>query len=392
MATASGAKAKWWWPSVRLQGGIAAAQLALATVLLVSASSLTEATRETLTLDPGFPVDEIQTASIQLPSTMRDAEVRNGFFRGLRDELWATGSPGIAFSDEPPLTNSRWSMTVRLPRDRDRTGISLPRMAVTPNYFKVMGISLIRGRTMSGDDEARELLVNQAAVRLLWPDDDPIGQILLAERGEDITAYQVVGIVKDVATHGLGETRPVIYRAPNYFNPTLLMRGMSPSTLEHIRTAAIRLEPMAGVSIRPLNSFSRESLALRMLGGQVGWSMGLVGLLLATCGIYAFFSHMVETRRKEIGIRVALGGRPVQIVLSVLRRTQRVVLAGLGVGFGLSLLLEPVLRSLRFELNTFSPLVLVEIGGIIASAAIVATVVPAWRSVRVDAVTMLRSE
>jgi ABC-type antimicrobial peptide transport system permease subunit len=101
---------------------------------------------------------------------------------------------------------------------------------------------------------------------------------------------------------------------------------------------------------------------------------------------------MVETRRKEIGIRVALGGRPVQIVLSVLRRTQRVVLAGLGVGFGLSLLLEPVLRSLRFELNTFSPLVLVEIGGIIASAAIVATVVPAWRSVRVDAVTMLRSE
>ena len=375
----------------RLRRLLLATQIALATVLLTSAGLLARAVSHALTLDPGFMLQELQAVRIALPAgTTLRAHV--DFHRALEDAIRQSELAAVALADEPPLSDSRYSITVRHPHERDGPVRSFRNQPVSSNYFDVTGVRLLRGRAPA-DAGRREIAVSDSAARQLWPDADPIGRMLLAgSRSADLTTLEVVGIAADVSVNTLGETEPVIYRGSSYVRPTLLVRDLSPGVVDRLRTLATGLEPRAVVTARPLRDNARESLAVSMAGSRIAWAIGGLALLLAAVGACGVFAYAVEERRREIGIRIALGARVSQVVRFVVGRLQGTVVVGLATGLALAAAAAPLLGGFLYGLSPFDAVAYLQVAGILAATAAAATWLPARRAARVDPVATLRSD
>jgi predicted permease len=376
---------------VRLRRLLLATQVALATVLLTSAGLLTRAITHALSLDPGFALTELQAISIRLPSgTTLPAHTE--FHRALDDTIRQSDLPPIALADEPPLSDSHYVITVRHSHEREGPVRAFRHQPVSSNYFDVTGVRLLQGRAPA-DAARREIVVSESVARQLWSAENPIGKVLLAgSRTVELTTLEVVGLAADVSVNTLGETEPVIYRGTSYVRPTLLVRDLSPAVVDRVRALATGLEPRAVVTSRPLRDNARESLAASVAGSRMAWAIGGLALLLAAMGAFGVFAYAVEERRREIGIRIALGARMSQVVRFVVGRTQGTVVAGLVVGLGLAAAAAPLLGRFLYGLSPFDARTYLQVAALLAASAALATWLPARRAARVDPVTTLRCD
>jgi hypothetical protein len=186
--------------------------------------------------------------------------------------------------------------------------------------------------------------------------------------------------------------QPEIYSAPEWFQPTLLLTSTSPSTIARIQTIAATLEPRAIVSSRPLAAYLRDSLSPAIWGSRVAWAIGGLGLALATVGVFGVFAFAVEERRREIGIRMALGAQPWQVVAGVWRTSEGALLGGLAAGFVLSTAGTPLLRHFLYGLSPFDPIAYLQVAAILAATVVLATWIPARRATAVDPAVTLRCD
>ncbi|HEX5216852.1 MAG TPA: FtsX-like permease family protein [Vicinamibacterales bacterium] len=374
---------------VRLRRLLLAAQIALATVLLTGAGLLTRATAHALTADPGFALDELELISFELPRAVNASNsARRAFFAGL-DEGLRAGGVAAAFVSEAPLSERRVVMFAR--QQRDGEALAPLAQAVSPSFFEISGVGIVSGRVADPRASPPEIVVSRRVARELWPNDDPIGKTLLEGLStEKLTPVVVVGIATDAAINSLSELAPIVYRPADYSAGYLLIRDISTATGERVRALATALEPGVVIRSRPLREQARSSLQRSVAGGWLAWAVGGLALVLATVGAIGVFAYAVEERRREIGIRLALGARPAQIVGLVLRSSQTTTIAGLALGLGLSLLLAPLLRRYLYGLSPFDLRSYGQIALILLGAAAVASWAPARRAVRIDPVTTLR--
>ncbi len=397
---------------------LVAGQIAIALVLVTGASLLVQSFLRLRQVDPGFRPEHLLTARIEL-STVRYAtsDSRRTFYRELLDRLGRV--PGVrsaAMARALPMTGKLeigdWSFVLEgrsasppLPSDWHPADWQ----AVSPGYFATMGIPILRGRDFTADDRVGApgaIVVNRTLARQAWPGEDPVGQrVLLGGGSVDSVWRTVVGIVGDVRHRGLStEPRPEMYLPYAQFPAGT--GSVTPSVSIVLRAAGDpeALVPSLAATVRgvdpdiPLSSVQTMEQAMgswaaeRRLVMLLVTGFALVALTLGAVGIYGVMAHLVGQREREIGIRMALGAVPDQILRLVVSQSAWLVAGGIAAGTAAALAAGRLLAGLLFHIRPTDPLTFVGTALILVVVAAAATVAPALRAVRTDPAHALRSE
>jgi predicted permease len=380
-----------------------ASQAAVSLVLVVASFSFVASLRNLLTADAGFRQEGLFFSSLDLRPAQQDPDGLAQLKRSLLDEIRAeSGVEVAATTTHLPLNGGRTSLAVPVPGDgRER----FPQFNwVSPGYFDVMGIPLRAGRDFTAFDRAGAppvLVVNEQFVREFFAGTDAIGRTIesLEEPGFPRTAYEIVGVVGDTKYADLREARPPIAYAPDAQEPTdaaqvwaVTRTSLQPSQLTGaIRRAADRVNAAvvttATVDLRAsvVARLMRERL-LAWLAGFFGFvALGLVGV-----GLYGVVSYLVSNRRREIGIRMALGADRRSVVRLVCGQTISFLMVGCAIGIAVSVVANRLAEGLLFGVTPADPLVVVTATAVLMMAALGAAYLPGREATRTNPAEAMR--
>ena len=365
-------------------------QIALSTSLLTGASLLSRAIEHATTGDIGFPIDGLTIAVFAPSGTPEERQATAGArLQALELALASSSLPRAAFMSTIPLS-SYATIQVRQPEDSSQSAMKFDLFPMSGSAFGVLGVPLVEGRPHDDRPDAGEVVINQRAARLLWPGDSAVGKRLLGPAA----TYLVVGVSKDahfVTRDAVRPTMHVAYR-PGPFPPVTVIRAAGPAVIDQVKAVIKSVDPGTSVVARTLSEQLAADLRDSQAGARAAWAGSVLALALATFGVFGVFAHVVEARRREIGIRLALGAGKAQILRSLFRTTRLAVLAGLSAGLLLSLATGPMLGQLLYGLSPFDPIAFGVVAGILTIAGFVATFIPARRALSVDPVTTLRAD
>jgi predicted permease len=384
----------------RLRGVLVGVQVAVCMVLLIAAGLLMRGLYAAQTVDPGFDYRNVAVVSYDLRGTGYDQANAIAFQQQLMDRVATLpGVESIAQTGWTALSPGRRASVFRLPGQKGRI---IDVNDVSPSYFSLMAIPIVRGRTFTAEelsDASRAVIVTEATARRYWPGQDPIGQTLVwvMDRNEQVP-LAVVGVAKDAQVLSVGETEssyvylPATPRAQNRLG--LLVRSRIPfaALAAGIRISARGLDSGLAVRVNRLE----ENLDLwrtmsRLVAGLSG-SLSLLALVLASVGVYGVVSYVVSRRLREVGIRMMLGARARDVHALILRQTLRPVAIGVVVGIGAAAAASQILTSVLFGVSRFDPIAFIGAPLFLLGVAAVASLIPARRATRVDPMTTLRYE
>jgi predicted permease len=372
-----------------LRGVLLSVQVALGAALLFASILLTRGVQHAAAIDPGFDLDRVTVAKVTLPQGAYDATRAREFVRELVAALQASPVGPVGVADVLPLQRFPLVTTVRRPADAFGDARTVHLRPLSASAFGVLGIPLVAGRTFSEHPASKEVVVNEAFARALWPDRAAIGQYLIDRN----VTYEVVGVARDVQFTELGLIEPGLHQPPRLGGvPALLIRTQGGDIRSQVLAVARGLEPRATVTVAPLNATIHESLEGSYAGIAIGWTLGGLALVVAIMGVFGVFSYIVQERAREIGIRMALGARRSEIVRLLFDAARQAILAGLGAALIISIATGQVLRSFLFGLSPFDPLAYLGAAVVLVLAASVATIIPLRRALRVDPVVVLRAD
>jgi putative ABC transport system permease protein len=401
----------------RLRDVLIVSELAFAVILMVGAGLLLRTLRDLLQENPGFNPTQVVTANIQLPNpTDRatdpylDVPRRATFDRELLRRLKAI--PGVelaAITSALPSTNTNPNAVGGITNEgfaiEDRPVESLQdlraeRIQISPDYFKVLQASLLRGRLFTEGDEAGKPLVaiiDESTAHKYWPAGDPLGRRVRFRRDPTKPWTAIVGIVKDIKSDGLDiDGAPHIYvstyQDSNKHLSVVLRTSLSASLLEpQIRHEIQSIDPGLPVfGVASMNDVLDRSLASRRFSADLVSGFAGLAVLLTSIGIYGLLAYMVGQRSREIGIRMALGARRDDILRTFLRKG--VVLAGLGIvaGLVLSAFTASMMASLLYGVDPHDPAVFLIVPLLLFAVAVLASYLPARRATKVNPLIALR--
>ena len=403
--------------TARLRDVLIVSELAFAVMLMVGAGLLLRTLQDLLRENPGFNPTQVVTANIQLPSPNEDANDpyldvphRAAFDRELLRRMQTI--PGVelaAITSALPATNTNPNAVGGVANEgfsiEDRPEQSLQdlraeRIRISPDYFKVLQASLLRGRSFTEDDEDGKPLVaiiDESTAHKYWPNRDPLGRRVRFGRDPTKPWTTVVGIVNDIKSDGLDiDGVPHIY-VPSYQDSnrrlSVVLRTSLPAAAlgPRIRQQIQSIDPGLPVfGVASMNDVLDRSLASRRFSADLVGGFAGLAALLASIGIYGLLAYMVGQSSRDIGIRMALGARPEDILRMFLHRA--VVLAGVGVGVGLVFAASSasVMASLLYGVRPHDPAVFLSVPLLLFAIAVLASYLPARRATKVDPLIALR--
>ncbi|MPY86339.1 MAG: FtsX-like permease family protein [Luteitalea sp.] len=382
----------------RFQRGLVAAQVMLAIVLLVGAGLLVRSFLHLQQISPGFDPDHVLTFRVSAGWGEPSESVANRQYRTLERLREIPGVTSAALSAFVP-GGSDFIPPQELEvvgRDTGEQDFAV-RLNVSADYFKTLRIPGLQGESCRDEvrpDDTRKVVVNRTFARRFFDGENPIGQqIVLGASGE------IVGVVADVHEQGLlRDPLPTAYYCgllPFWPDPYYIIRT-EPSqavTLTTIRRALREIEPQRSVfEAATLNETLAESLSQQRLSTILLALFGVMTLTLAAIGLYSMLAQLVSQRRREIGVRVALGAQPAQVLTAIVG--QGAVVAGIGLLLGLlgAFALSRFMDALVFGISSQDPVTFAIVSLVLALVAGIATIVPGIRAVRIDPVRALREE
>jgi putative ABC transport system permease protein len=396
----------------RTQRLLVTIELALALVLLAGAGLLIRSFVALEGVNPGFNASDVLTLQVSLPQSSYGEPTRiQDFFDRLMLALRAT--PGVADASAVfglPMSDMNASTSFRYigrttPQDPEHEPMARLRIA-TPSYFHTLGIPLDRGRDFTLHDDADHtgvVIINEAARRQYWPDENPIGQrihigVNMSE-GKNFDEREIVGIVGDVRSGGLDTAATPEMFVPHAQMPVDTMAvairtAGAPAAVAPLAIAAVhRLDPDLPVSnVRTMDEVIGSSVAARRFEMALLASFAGVALTLAFIGIYGVLSYAVTQRTQEIGVRMAIGADRATVLGMVVRDGLRLTAVGIGAGLLGALLLNRALTSFLYGVSPADPLTLAAAALVLTIAAIAASYLPARRAAGVEPVVALRKE
>jgi putative ABC transport system permease protein len=376
----------------RLRSLLLAAQVAISVILLISAGLLVRGLQRAQHQNPGFRIDRVTVVTLELPAAAYSGERARTFTSQLQNALaQADGMPATAITNDAPMANSHSFTSMRRSGETPDRERMVQMHQVTGGYFEVLGIPLIAGRNFTRDDVARNVvLLNETAAHSLWGAENPTGKTIDSNEKK----WEVVGVVRDAYTTDLGMIQPTIYwpMTGSFGVPQLLIADSSATTKDRLAAIVHQLEPKGRLAFMPLTENLRSRLEPAKYGATLAGALGLLALALASIGMSGVFAYMVRQRTREIGIRMALGAHPAQVVRLVLTTNLRALAWGLGVGLAGALAVTRLLQSMMNGVNPFDPLAYAGVFALLIMAVAAASVLPARRAARVDPITALRWE
>jgi putative ABC transport system permease protein len=389
----------------RFRAFLVVAEIGMALVLMTCAGLLIESFALLMRVNPGFSAKGVMTFPLTLPPVRYpQAQQQEAFYRQLLERVRTI--PGVqaagAISYLPLSGSARFSFFC--PEGHACLGVGkdpiIATRQVSSGYFDAVRAPLLRGRVFYETDIAEGqpvVIINETTATRYWPGQDAVGKHLANSR--DRVQREIVGVVADVKTGGLNAASTEEMYLPMAQAPwptmTLVVRSSAnPQPL----VAAVRAKiaesdpnlPVAGILTMDevvSTSVAQPRIIMQFVGAFAGFA-----LLLAAIGIYGVMAYSVTTRKQEMGIRVALGARPADIMRLVVGQGMRMTLIGVALGVVVSLMLTRLLSSLLFGVHATDPLVFSAAALALAATALVACYIPARRATRVDPIVVLRYE
>lgn len=389
----------------RLGGALVVTEVTLALALLVSAGLMMRSFVRLQAVSLGFAPDNILTMQISLPGSKYGArEQRVNFFDQLLERLRTV--PGVinaAAITEPPYSGGHWAMEITVEGHdaaMDNAPLSAQARAVTPHYFGTMGIPLLQGRDFidqNRGDSPLKLIVSETFARRYWPNENPIGKRF--RPGTSNPFGTVVGVVGDVRNNNRQEeVQPAFYFPYGYIGMPGLVVVVRAITQPEALAGAIRTQVQAMDTELPLYNIRTMKQIISNASAQPRFQtvllslFSIVALLLAAVGIYSLMAYLVRQRRREIGIRMALGAGAGDILTMVLRQGMRPVLLGVVLGLAACLALTPLMKNLFFGVSASDPLTFIMVALLLLGVAFAACYLPARRATKINPSIVLRNE
>ena len=387
----------------RWRTALTIAEVSLSLVLLVAAGLLLRSFSTLMGVKLGFQTDRVIAMNINLPELRyADGPARFQFFQKLEDRVRALpGVVGVATANRMPMRGG-WSSGIFIDGDMGNE-FEPDFQAVTPGYFQTLGIPLLRGRLLTGQDTDKSVpvaVVNQAFAHQLLHDRDPVGHTL--DRGTPAPRITIVGVVNDIRRKGKeGQIKPEVYlnAAQTALYPVRLADFAVRSSVDpHSLVNAISREVWAidkdqpVTNVRTMDEIIDEAVARRRFQTLLLIIFAGVAVALAIVGIYGVLGYSVSQRIGELGIRVALGAPPRAILALVLRQAGTLIAAGIAMGIVGAYGLTRFLQDLLFQVKTTDWRAYAGAVALLAIVAVIAALVPARRGARVDPVVALRQE
>jgi predicted permease len=434
----------------RAQSTLVVAEVALTVILLSAAGLMMRSLANTASADPGFEPSRVLAFDVSLPSaTYETGEKRMTFWNQLRARVATV--PGVEYAGEGmaiPFSGGGFGENFSLPGKTSEDDFRLGRLNyVSPGYLEALGTRLIAGRYLTDADNvfvappapnaantaraasapnaanaARAasapnapnapnaattnnannavsvprgpVVINQTAARFLFGARSPIDQTIVVASQQ----WRVAGVIADVTDRRLdAASRPFAY-VPQAFNPgnysMVLRTRLDPSSLVNsVRAEIARLDPgVALANPRALNEAMAQSLTPRKTMLSLVGAFALTALVLACIGLYGVMAYSVGTRRREICIRMALGAERGAVIGHVLKDGIRLMIVGVFIGVAAALAIARLLTSELYQVSTYDPLVIVGTIASVATVAIFACWMPAWRAARFDPISSLRGD
>jgi predicted permease len=389
--------------------GLVICEIALACILLVCSGLLIQAFRKVLHVDPGFRPDHVMTWRLELPDAKYPKpEQQLAAYRDLVSRLKAL--PGVSAASAAsfiPLAGGHegnfFIAEDARPLARDEQNPVVLTVTTLPGYFETMGMTLLKGRWFTDQDVAAHtpqvVIVNETFAKRFWPGQDPIGKRIRYASDHETPWMQVAGLARDTKHYGLDvEMRPEVFM-PFTLHPesglTLVLRSsMDAGALAApVRETIRQMDPgLAMFQVRTMTEWLDRSLWTRRASSWLFGAFAAVAILLAVAGIYGVVSFAVSRRTREIGIRIALGARPGDVMLRVLAGGMVLLAVGLAVGLAASMAIANVLKSVLFgvsgrDIGTYGA-----VAGLVALVGALANSIPARRAASVDPIRALRFE
>jgi putative ABC transport system permease protein len=389
----------------RLRRAMVVTEAAIALVLVFAAALMGRSLVELTNVDPGFRSDHVLTLSmLMIPGKYR-GPASVPFLRNVLDEVRAT--PGIVDASSVhflPLSGAGSTAGVYRtdrptpPREQLR---GYPISVITDRYFTTMGIPLA-GRDFASSDSRGApsvAIVNRSLAKQLFPDEDPIGKRIYAGYSPATASMEIVGVAGDVRTSTLDrEPGPALYISHNQ-EPSLIAslvvrtQGTPAAAVAAVRAAIARVDPDQGVAqVQPMETVIANASARPRVQAGVFGMFGIVALIIAAVGLYGVMAYGVEQRRREIGLRLALGAPPRRLLRAVVREGVTLAAAGAIIGVALAWASSGSLEGLLYNTQVMDSRMLLAAGATLILVACIATLAPALRATRVDPLVVLREE
>jgi putative ABC transport system permease protein len=402
----------------RLRAVLVIAEVGLALVLLVASGLMIASLSKLRHVESGFESGEMLTAMVPA-STAGGAskEQWRGFYDRLLERV--NGEPGVTSAAATlliPLAPRSWELRVQpegVPYD-PLEGASVLYNIVSAGYFETFGVPLVRGRDFTPsdrDDSAPVVIIDETLAAQYWPGEDPLGKrVAFEELSEEeaggagpVPVYRtVVGVVPNLRHYELRNASRIQVYVPLHqtlrrWGSTLFVAvrttGDAASFAPRLRQIVREMDPQVPVSrLRTFETYIAEDLATeRALSGLLA-ALGALALGLSAIGVFGVMSLIVAARKREIGVRLAIGARPVQVSVMILGRTLALAAAGAAIGLPAAAALARVMRAFLFEMSPFDARVYGGAAAFLLAVAALAALIPALRAASVDPMTTLRQE
>jgi putative ABC transport system permease protein len=396
----------------RFRSALVICEVALSLVLVAGAALLLKSFSGLLHVEPGFDMRSSLAFDLELPGAVFNSTAKSvAFFDEFAQRISALpGVQKVAYTNSVPLQEGPdylFSIESGAAANRKESYDAQFRV-VSPDYFRVLSIPLLRGRELSREDATGAepvVLINRKMAESLWHNEDSVGQLIwigkpMGPAAAEPAPRRIVGIVENIREIQLSEPpEPTMYlpyaQRDNASEVNFIIRaasdplGLVPGVRGALRTMAPDL-PIS--SIQTLDEVLADSVKSERFDAILLTVFGAIALLIATVGVYGVISYSVAQRTNEIGIRMALGATRGRVMGMVLGQGLRLALAGIVVGLGASYWLTRLLRELLYGVKPTDPLTFISVSVVLLAVALAACWIPARRATRVDPIIALRYE
>ena len=398
---------------LRIHSVLVGTEISVCLVLLLSAGLLARALGRAQTVDPGFDMKHVLALSMDLNLHGYDNERAAEFHRHLIEQLQALpGVKAVSVASLAPLGGVSRAAPVTAADSNGPVGASETSVGywvVSPNYFATLSIPIVRGRSFGLRDTGQGTpvaIINEAMARQFWPGQDPVGKGL-RPGPPSVPFTEVVGVVKNTRGARLWEAdQPYVYlpllqnntKGPAIQTEQLGMKILirtdgNPDDISAIVPRVVRaLDPNVQGSAATLGKSAERWVWFSQVGAMISSSLGILGLFLASLGIYGLMSYSVAQRTHELGIRIALGANRSDILKLVLGQGLRISLVGLVVGLAIALGVTRVIAAMLYGVKPTDPVTFGGVSVLLTAVALLASYLPARRAAKVEPLVALRYE
>jgi macrolide transport system ATP-binding/permease protein len=373
-----------------LRSFLLGSQVAISVVLLIGAGLMVAGVQHARDHDLGFRVADINAISIDLPAHSYDTKRLVAFSAQLQHELESVAPGRFGITAREPLANSHWATEFRLPQEPAATAHDVEFQEVAGDYFGMLGIPMMAGRKLQPADLASHaIVVNETFAKRYFDGANPVGKTIIT----GTQTREIVGVARDAYLTGLDQFVPLFFQPfTGAETPRVLARTDFPGAADLVAQTVKGLEARARIQSVPLSeNMARLLQPIQVMAGIAG-ALGGFALLLAVIGMSGVFAYVVQQRTQEIGIRMALGAEPKQVIALVLAGTARAAAIGLAIGYVAAAGAAKLLAEYLYGVSPYDPRAYFQVAAILAISALAAAYLPARRATRVDPLTALRVE